>query len=176
MRAPLLLALLAAGCTGEYVVMEAPGDGADAGAPAADAAPREARAVLAEWSGCMTLASWQASGMAGWAQKVTEGATVCSSCHGEGLARVNTDPDQEAMFTMNRHEVFITGFFALADDGGALEVVPAYDKLDAVAGGAGDHPTFPTGEADPAYQALARFHELTRAARDAGTCGPAEFP
>ncbi|HEU5060100.1 MAG TPA: hypothetical protein VFU21_26390, partial [Kofleriaceae bacterium] len=63
-----------------------------------------------------------------------------------------------------------------SSDGGALEVVPAYDKLATVAGGAGDHPTFPFGEQDPAYQALAGFHQLTRAARDAGACGPAEFP
>ena len=113
--------------------------------------------------------------MSAWADKVTEGATVCSSCHGEGLARLYATGVQQAMFDMNRHEVFITGFFALAADG-ALEVVPAWDKLAAVAGGAGDHPTFLIGESDPAYQALAGFYQLTRTARDAGACGPAEFP
>lgn len=178
--APVLASLVvaAAGCTGEMVVDRAvdpdPG-GPDGGGSPADGAPAGARAVLAEWSGCMTLASWQTSGMSSWAQKVTEGATVCSSCHGDGLARVYASTDDQAMFEMNRYEVFITGFFTLASDG-ALEVVPAYDKLAAVAGGAGDHPTFLTGESDPAYQALASFHQLTRAARDAGTCGPAEFP
>ena len=149
--------------------------GTDA-APPSEPAPSTAQARLAEWSGCMTLENWQASGMSSWPYKVTEGATVCSSCHADGLGRVNTNPHGDEMLTMNRYEVFIGGFFAVTSDGGALDVVPAYDKLAAVGGGLEDHPTFAVGQGDQAFQALETFYQATRAARDSGACAPPGFP
>jgi hypothetical protein len=166
---------LGLGCTGEFTLAD-PVAGPDAGGEVPDAAAATPRTLLAQWSGCMTFDHWQASNMAGWAYKATEGGTVCSSCHGDGLARFDTHIDAAEMFQRNRYETFITGFFTLTSDTGALDVAPALEKLERVAGGDQDHPTFPTGQADPHIQALERFYQLTIDTRAAGGCGPADFP
>jgi hypothetical protein len=132
--------------------------------------------ALAQWSGCMTIANWDTALMGAWANKPTEGGTVCSSCHGDGLARFHTDVDNNAMFQMNRYEVFISGFFTQTVGPSGIEVVPAVEKLRLKGGGAGDHPTYNTSPSDPYFLALDQFHQLTLGVKQAGTCGPAEFP
>jgi len=127
---------------------------------------------LAEWSGCMTLDNWNAAGMGDWAQKTAEGGTVCSSCHGAGLKQFDTNTDSDTMFARNRYEVFITGFFTVTNG----KVVPAYDKITTKSNGDNNHPTFQSGTGDPYYQKLQNFYDLTMAAKNAGTCGPAQFP
>ncbi|RMH40873.1 MAG: hypothetical protein D6689_12510 [Deltaproteobacteria bacterium] len=154
----------------------APQPDADVGGGEPDAEPVNVD-PLAEWSGCMNLTNWDASGMATWADKPTEGGTVCSSCHGDGLARFFANTDDTLMFTYNRYETFITGFFTIGTrPDGTVDIVPAYAKLDLKGGGANNHPTFAVGDADPYYQALETFYQLTLQRRQAGLCDPPGFP
>jgi len=132
--------------------------------------------LLAEFSGCMTQEDWDASSMGDWAQKPVEGGTVCSSCHGQGLALFDTNVDSVEMFTRNRLEVFMTagGFFTTNDDGSA--VVGSTATLDVKGGGLGAHPTYGTGQGDPDYQNLAVFVQLTNDRLAAGDCLESDFP
>ena len=182
----LALSLAAAGCMDMETSFPPPTPdddpapaGADAGAvadePDAEPVPTDAE-PYAELSGCMTLANWETAQMGSWANKPTEGGTVCSSCHGDGLARFHTDADPASMFQYNRYEVFITGFFTLEVDAGEVVVVPALDKLMLKGAGEGSHPTYITGPGDVYFQRLQQFYDLTMATKAAGGCGPAEFP
>lgn len=182
----LALSLLAVGCMDMEASFPPPTPdedptpaGPDAGAvedePDAEPLPTDSD-PYAEFSGCMTIANWDTAQMGAWANKPTEGGTVCASCHGEGLARFHTDADPNSMFQYNRYEVFITGFFTLEVQDGEVIVVPAMDKLILKGAGEGSHPTYITGPGDPYFQALQQFHELTLATKAAGGCGPAEFP
>ena len=83
--------------------------------------------TLAKFSGCMTKQNFVDSEMYRWANKDAEGST-CSSCHQDGLARFNTNPDRNIMFTMNRYEVFILGFFTVAVDPITAENKVVIDK------------------------------------------------
>ena len=178
----LALALgLAPACVGSELTPIEP-SGPDAGEPGdpppanPDAAPVNVD-LLAEWSGCMTQVNWDAAQMGSWSQKLSEGGTVCSSCHGDGLGQFNTDTDNVAMYASNRYAVFITGFFSLGVlPGGEVDVVPAYDKLSRKGGGDNNHPTFAVGQGDEHYEHLDTFYQLTMQARQAGLCGPPEFP
>jgi len=180
----LTLGLLLGGCLQMESSFPPPPDdpppsGPDAGAvvdePDAEPPPVDVE-PLAEWSGCMTIANWDTAQMGSWANKPTEGGTVCSSCHGDGLAKFNASTDPNEMFQYNRYEVFITGFFTLTVDGGVVSVVPATDKLMRKGSGEGNHPTFITAPSDIYFQRLQQFYDLTAATKAAGGCGPAEFP
>lgn len=175
----IVISLLAAGCL-EMEAPPAPPPGTpDAGSvvdePDATPVPTDTE-PLAEWSGCMTLGNWEAAGMGAWSNKATEGGTVCSSCHGDGLARFNSNVDTTAMYQYNRYEVFITGFFTLSGEDGEVVVVPATEKLDNKGAGSNNHPTYITSPGDPYYQALDQFYQLTLQQKAAGLCGPATFP
>jgi hypothetical protein len=134
------------------------------------------RDLLAEWSGCMSLANWEQSGMGTWALKGTQNGP-CANCHSGGEYWIYVSANSEEMFQMNRQEVFITGFFATQ---GNSEVVPAYDKLVRMGQGnpnGGVHPTYNTNrDTDQYFLSLKSFYELTNAARLAGQCEPPGFP
>ncbi|HEU5059929.1 MAG TPA: hypothetical protein VFU21_25535 [Kofleriaceae bacterium] len=133
--------------------------------------------ALAEWAGCMSLDDWAASGMARWGGKETDEDGPCQTCHDDGLARFFAGPDGTAMFSMQRFELYIIGFFTVrVEPDGTQEVVPALAKLRRM--GTGNfHPNYATDqEGDSEFAALEQFHQLTMARRTGGNCGPAEFP
>ena len=133
--------------------------------------------ALAEWAGCMTLDDWVASNMARWADKETTQDGPCSTCHDDGLARFFAGPDATEMFSMQRFELYVIGFFtvrALPD--GSQEVVPALGKLRRM--GTGNfHPSYQTDlDGDAEFAGLEQFHRLTMSRKAGGDCGPAGFP
>ncbi|RMH40872.1 MAG: hypothetical protein D6689_12505 [Deltaproteobacteria bacterium] len=133
--------------------------------------------AFAEWSGCMTKANWDAAQMGDWADKRAEGGDTCSTCHADGAFRFNTNPTNDTMFTMNRTELYIIGFFTVkVNADGSQQVIPAYDKLERMGNGSTLHPRFDYGPDDPYFQRLAEFHQLTEQTKLAGQCGPAQFP
>lgn len=133
--------------------------------------------ALAEWAGCMTLDDWVVSSMARWADKETAQDGPCSTCHADGLARFFAGPDATEMFSMQRFELYVIGFFtvrALPD--GSQEVVPALGKLRRM--GTGNfHPSYQTDlDGDAEFASLEQFHQLTMSRKQSGACGPAAFP
>lgn len=161
-------------------------DGSGGGGGDEDPVDADSRQLLAQWSGCMTIANWDAADMGDWADKNAEGGTVCSSCHNDGLHRFNTNTTNNDMFAMNRYELFIIGFFTVKLNlDGTGEIIPAYDKLERMGNGTTLHPTFNYCSAeqvengdcnDDDFLALEQFHQLTNQALAQGACGPAEFP
>lgn len=125
---------------------------------------------LALWSGCMTIESWNGSGMAEWAQKPAEGGTVCSSCHLAGMAEFDANPDPAEMFRRNRLRPFVDGFFVQA----GTDILPAYDKLDQKGAGLNNHPTYLTG--DEYYDRLEDFYQRTLSLQQADGCPESGFP
>ena len=140
----------------------------------------DTRSLLAEWSGCMTKANWDQAQMGNWANKGTNNG-ACSNCHNEGQFWININPNNDTMFEMNKYELFIPGFFAAKlNPDGTGEIVPAFAKL--VRMGQGNpggslHPVYNTDvNNDRYFQYLQNFVDLTKAAKQAGQCGPAGFP
>ncbi len=139
--------------------------------------------VLAKWSGCMSLDDWNETNMGSWANKDAEGNNNCQACHGNGLARFNTNPDNATMFEANRYELFIGSFFAIKTNipTGQPEVFPAIEKLISMGDGSPGnlHPRYEVEENDRYFQRLQDFYDRTKAKFDdpAGAgCGPAELP
>jgi mono/diheme cytochrome c family protein len=133
--------------------------------------------ALAEWAGCMSLDDWVASGMARWGDKESEKDGPCLTCHDDGLARFFAGPDATEMFSMQRFELYIIGFFTVrVRPDGTQEVVPALGKLRRM--GTGNfHPRFQTDlDGDAEFAGLEQFHQLTMTRKTGGDCGPAGFP
>jgi len=118
------------------------------------------------WAGCMTLADWNQTDMGGWSNRATsEGA--CSNCHNDGAYRMNTNDDDADMFSFNRQEVFIQGFFSISIDvaSGNAFMIADHAKLTRMSngGGAGGlHPTFNYNPDSSYYQRLDEFTLLTQ--------------
>jgi hypothetical protein len=168
MRPAILLSVLLLGCSDLGV---APAATVDA-MPDADAAPPVD--LLAQWAGCMSLARWEAARMGAWASKPSSLGTICSDCHGDGLAFFNASPSSDQMFATNRTQRFVTGFFMLTTDeeSGAPDIAPAWAKLSAKGEGQNNHPLFAVGPGERYFQYLESFARATREARDLGDCDP----
>lgn len=155
------------------------GVSADASVPP-DSGFGDSRAALSAWSACMDRGDWVAIGMGAWASKSTEDGQACSNCHDGGQFGIFLHPDSELMFEMNRNELFIEGFFAVAlDPDGSFSVVPAFAKLVEVGAGGSmgpPHPIFNTDiDDDLHFRILGDFHAQTRDRMYAGICGPPDF-
>ena len=131
--------------------------------------------LLAEWSGCMTKANWDAANMGSWANKEAEGEQ-CASCHQDGLARFYTNSANDTMFTMNHYEAFVIGFFTVDVDPKTARDAIVIDrkKLGRKGNGEGLHPTYSID--DEYFDRLQQFYDLTMATKGANECGPAQFP
>lgn len=142
-----------------------------------DGDPAPAASALAAWSGCMTKANWDATGMGAWSDKQTEDGDGCATCHDDGAYRFNTNDDNDQMFQLNRYPLYIIGFFTVAvDPDGTEHVVPAHDKLVRMGNGSTLHPRFGMAEGDPYFGYLDDFHAATAAIQAAGQCGPPVTP
>ena len=167
-----LLLLLAVGCSD---LGAAPAFTAPDTTPPGDAAPPVD--LLAEWAGCMSLDRWEAAKMGAWASKPSSLGTICSDCHGDGLAFFYTSPSSPQMFEYNQYQRFVTGFFTLSTDPetGLPEVAPAWAKLRAKGEGQNNHPLFAVGPGERYFEYLEAFARSIREARTAGDCDPPPF-
>ena len=138
--------------------------------------------LMREWSGCMTLENWEEANMGSWANKRAEDAggndKTCQDCHADGLLRFNTDPDSSLMFTFNRYQLYMIGFFSQEFDPatGAGMMVPNIPRLVRAGNGTTGHPEYNTNPNDQYMLRLQEFYELTLETKANGECGPAQFP
>jgi cytochrome c553 len=134
--------------------------------------------LIAEWSGCMELAAWDAEGVAAaWAElRSSEGP--CIRCHVNGQASFIATDDSTRMFNVvSSNRYFLLSFFA-ADvaDLAAAKMVINYDAFVRVATGAppfNEHPQFDTE--NDAITALEAFYQKTLARQQAGACDPSRI-
>jgi len=138
--------------------------------------PPPAGDPLAEWSGCMTKANWDNAQMGSWANKGSDEGP-CSTCHNDGAFRFNANDDNDTMFSMNRYQLYIIGFFTVkVETDGTQTVIPAYDKFERMGNGSTLHPRFNYSLDSTTLQRLEQFYQLTMETKAAGQCGPAQFP
>jgi hypothetical protein len=131
--------------------------------------------LIAEWSGCMELAAWDAEGVAAaWANlRSSEGP--CIRCHVNGQASFLATDDSARMFNLvTSNQYFLLTFFAadVADVANAKMVIN-YDEFVRVATNQPpflEHPQFDTQ--NDAITALENFYQRTLARQAAGTCNP----
>lgn len=142
--------------------------------------PLSARQALAQWSACMQLQDWTDSQVFQWANKGTNNNGPCTTCHTNGAGAYYATGDANEMFTMNRQEIFIKTFFAvapknLADPSQGYEVVVNEAKL--CAKGAGDGQSHPNYNCNGGNQMtyLRDFYTRTKA-RLASCTTPPGFP
>jgi hypothetical protein len=134
--------------------------------------------LIAEWSGCMDRADWDADGVAvEWANlRSSEGP--CIRCHVNGQASFITTDDSARMFeVVSTNRYFLLSYFA-ADvaDPATAKMVINYDAFVRVATGAppfNEHPQFDTQ--NDAITALESFYQKTLTRKQAGTCGPSRI-
>lgn len=140
----------------------------------------DALAELREFSGCTTLADFEAAGMApAWGALAAQ-SRQCASCHSVGLGNFIANLDSAIMYNgmstqMDLYRRFFT--FGTPAQGGAETVIintgaMANAGLD---GGIVGHPRFdPVNNAG--MTALLQLYTIAKPKYDAGTCGPPTLP
>jgi hypothetical protein len=86
--------------------------------------PQSARDALAQFSACMTEATWNTAGLSSWANHPSDGGG-CGNCHAEGAGAFIADVNSGRMFELNRREIFIETMFKGQQVSGTWTVVPS---------------------------------------------------
>lgn len=143
------------------------------------AAALTARQALAQWSACMQYSTWIDSQVFTWADKGSNNGP-CRQCHNDGAGAFNANADESIMFDMNKKEIFIRSFFAvapkdLANPAAGYHVVINTAKL--CAKGQGDGQSHPNYNCNGGNQMgyLQDFYDRTYASLATCTAVPA-FP
>jgi hypothetical protein len=131
--------------------------------------------IIAEWSGCMELATWEAENMASSWANLGSSEGPCIRCHVNGQASFIATDDSARMFNLvTTNQYLLLSFFAAdVSDVANARMVVNYDEFVRVATGAppfNEHPQFDTQ--NNAITALERFHQKTLARKAAGLCDP----
>ena len=163
-RVALVTVALLAGCVGsltEGTGGDPPGATPDAGTPTPDAPTVDVKAILRDWSGCMTLANFQAANMAtAWSQLTTNDGKQCLNCHEQGQHNFIASNDENAFFTgLSQHSYFLVKYFSV--DIATQKVIVNTQSFKA-ANNANGHPKF-NPDANPGITALQTFFTATAA-------------
>ena len=142
--------------------------------------PAEAAArVLAQWQQCMTLADFQATGMApAWARLGTQNSQTCTSCHAVGSNGFIATTQTEMFFEVIRNEKYLLLPFVTPDvtHGPAAAKMIVNDRLlSDVSSGAvphAEHPRFSNPD-NAGMTALRAFYDRTMQRITSGECGGA---
>jgi hypothetical protein len=148
------------------------------GGPPASESPADATVRLTkEWSGCMTLANFTAANMKAWGSMRADNSQ-CQTCHAGGaygnIALANDDKTFFNVISTNKY--YMAQYFSVDLSMGvaAAKVIVNTRSFTAVGGNLAPHTTHPrfTFDKSTGATALAKFYDLTVAAKTAGTCGP----
>lgn len=131
--------------------------------------------ALAEWSGCMDLAQFQASGMAdAWADKGTNQGD-CDACHNlcaDGFCASNVDI--RIFDAITQDPGLMLSYFTIDETG--TNVIVNTPRLEKVATGQPPHQGHPRFNVNgDAMDRLQNFYQQTLARKTAGTCLPPRF-
>lgn len=138
--------------------------------------------ALAEFSGCMTLANFEASNMADeWADKNANGQGDCDACHNLGADGFFASNQDVRMFNYISGEAtksaqFMPSYFTL--DATGTNVIINRARLEGVGNQLSPHENHGSFNLDPndnAVEALELFYNQTMALKAAGQCGPPRF-
>jgi hypothetical protein len=158
----LLTVVLLGGClSGLPADGGGPGGQADGGVKQPDALTIDLKAIFRDWSGCMTLANFQAANMtSAWANLTTSDGKQCVNCHGQGEFNFIASDDEAAFFAgLSQHSYFMVMYFSV--DPATKKVIVNTTSFKGAAAKPG-HPKFNT-DANPGITALQAFHASTAA-------------
>jgi hypothetical protein len=159
---------LLAGCVGSLTdAGGGPGAQADAGMRQPDALSIDYKAVFKQWSGCMTLANFQAAKMAtAWSTLTTSDNKQCLNCHDQGQYNFIASDDEAAYFAgLSQHSYFMVMYFSV--DPATMKVVVNTQSLKSANAKVG-HPKF-NADTNQGITALQMFHTATTANTACGT-------
>jgi hypothetical protein len=159
----LVTILVLTGCVGS-LTDTGPGGGGiqpDAGTPTPDVPTVDIKAVLTSWSGCMTLANFQAANMTtAWSTLTTTDGKQCLNCHDQGEYNFIASDDENAFFTgLSQHSYFMLKYFSV--DAATMKVVVSTASF-ASANAKVGHPKFNV-TMNQGITALDAFHASTAA-------------
>jgi hypothetical protein len=134
--------------------------------------PFDVKAALKEWSGCMSLANFQASNMTqAWSQLGSDNLQKCLNCHNGGVAGFLISANTQQFFTgLSTQAAYLVKYFSV--DVAARKIIVntgAFESANKIVG----HPTFPIENAG--MVALRKFYDLTVARKEANECDPARL-
>ena len=132
--------------------------------------------ALAEWSGCMSLADWEAEGVAdAWADKNAGNQGDCDTCHNLGAdGFMASNQDGRVFEYITKYPAFMPSYFTL--DATGTNVVINRARLESVGTQQAPHENHGNFDVDgDAMERLQRFYNLTMQRKLAGQCGPPLF-
>jgi hypothetical protein len=134
----------------------------------------EAAALLAEWSGCMSLENFTSTNMAPTWSAISATGESCTTCHTPGTVQFPVSSNAAAFFqVLSGYKFALLQFFTVDLAQRPGKVIVQTRTFEAAGSGAPphmEHPPFTVGAAPIA--ALAAFYDATVARKAAGTCDP----
>jgi hypothetical protein len=156
-----VISLLLAGCMG--TLTDAGGNStADAGpGMTPDAQTVDVKAILGQWSGCMTLTNFQTANMAdAWSALLTNDGKQCLNCHEQGQYNFIATGDENAFFAgISQHSYFMVKYFSV--DVATKKVVVNTQSFKSANNAVG-HPKF-NADTNAGMTALMTFYTATAA-------------
>jgi hypothetical protein len=137
---------------------------------------QEAKALLAEWSGCMSLANFTSASMASaWSQiPTTDGSGACTRCHVSASPSFPVSSNAETFFTMlSEHLAPMLLLFTVDLASRPGKVIVDTRIFEAAGSGMPPHALHPRFTiAGAPMTALTSFYDATVARKAAGACDP----
>jgi hypothetical protein len=166
----LFTSVLLAGCLGNITDAGGgggPGAQTDAGMRQPDAKVVDTKAILKTWSGCMTLANFQAANMTtAWSTLITNDGKQCLNCHDQGEYNFIATDDETAFFAgITQHSYFMMKYFMVDN---ATEKVIVNTISFKGANATNGHPKF-NADMNQGLTALQTFYTSTAANTACGT-------
>jgi hypothetical protein len=129
-----------------------------------------------EWSGCMTLANFNAANMAAWGN-MRANNSACKTCHGAGeYGQVASDVPTPFFNVISTNKYYMAQYFTVDLSKGVAAATVIINTRSFIGVGTGlaphlEHPRFNLNNST-GLAALTKFYTSTAALRDAKTCGP----
>jgi hypothetical protein len=151
-----------------------PGPGPDPVPPSPPTLAQQARALLDEWSGCMSLENFASADMAPTWSQLSSAGGKCANCHTEGTLDFPVSSDASVFFeVISEHKWPLLMFFGvdLTNRPGKIVINPI--SFQAAGSGTVPHAQHPRFSIEGApLTALTTFYNLTVARKVAGECDP----
>lgn len=176
------LLFLVGACTGQLDTPTPSGDPPASTSPDAGTTPTPTtpdappaitpKQVLEQWSGCITLQSFQTANMAqAWGNMAAQNNQLCRNCHGVGDYGFIASIDENLFFTtMSEHSAYLVKFFSVQGTDVVINTGSFQNAGTTLVG----HPRFdPTN--NPGMVALQKFYDDAKARKDANTCDPSRL-
>lgn len=125
------------------------------------------KALLREWSGCMSLENFNAANMTqAWATLGADDDRLCMSCHQGGLGFYIVNNPQTYFDVLSSTSAFLVKYFSVSTvDNKVVVNSGSLENANKIAG----HPTFPV-KTNAGYLALEEFYMLTATRKMMGQC------